>query len=65
MRNLFLITLAICLCFSCKQFVEQEDPYHWIPLMVTATAYNFTLEQTSYEHSKIMAWGDSIKPGVK
>ncbi|MFT6934106.1 MAG: 3D (Asp-Asp-Asp) domain-containing protein [Maribacter sp.] len=65
MRNPFLIILAICLCFSCKQYVEQEDPYHWIPLTVMATAYNSTPGQTSYEHAKITAWGDSIKPGVK
>jgi 3D (Asp-Asp-Asp) domain-containing protein len=30
-----------------------------------ATAYNSTPGQTSYEHAKITAWGDSIKPGVK
>jgi 3D (Asp-Asp-Asp) domain-containing protein len=32
---------------------------------VTATAYNSVAWQTSYEHPKITAWGDSIKPGVK
>ena len=42
-----------------------EDKYHWIPLKVTATAYNSLPYQTSYEHPAITAWGDSIKPGVK
>ncbi|MFS4468306.1 3D domain-containing protein [Maribacter sp. 2210JD10-5] len=39
--------------------------YEWIPMEVTATAYNSVPSQTSYEHPKITAWGDSIKPGVK
>ncbi len=39
--------------------------YEWIPMEVTATAYNSVAWQTSYEHPQITAWGDSIKPGVK
>lgn len=39
--------------------------YEWIPMEVTATAYNSVSWQTSSEHPKITAWGDSIKPGVK
>lgn len=39
--------------------------YDWIPIEVTATAYNSVSWQTSYEHPRITAWGDSIKPGVK
>jgi 3D (Asp-Asp-Asp) domain-containing protein len=65
MRYSFLFSLAICFCFSCNQSVEQQDPYHWVPLTVTATAYNSIPGQTSYEHPEITAWGDSIKPGVK
>ena len=39
--------------------------YDWIPMEVTATAYNSTPGQTSYEHPEITAWGDSITPGVQ
>ena len=42
-----------------------EDKYDWVPLKVTATAYNSVPYQTSYEHPAITAWGDSIKPGQK
>lgn len=42
-----------------------DDKYDWIPLNVTATAYNSLPYQTSYEHPAITAWGDSIKPGKK
>lgn len=42
-----------------------DDKYDWIPLNVTATAYNSLPYQTSYEHPAITAWGDSIKPGNK
>ncbi len=42
-----------------------DTKYDWIPLNVTATAYNSLPYQTSYEHPAITAWGDSIKPGQK
>lgn len=50
---------------SCKSGVKDAIVYDWIPLEVTATAYNSVTWQTSYEHPKITAWGDSIEPGVK
>jgi 3D (Asp-Asp-Asp) domain-containing protein len=62
------IALFICICcllFGCKEEVKDIVRYDWIPLEVTATAYNSTPAQTSYEHPKITAWGDSITPGVK
>jgi 3D (Asp-Asp-Asp) domain-containing protein len=65
MRKPLLVLLTICLCSSCKEKTKQEDPYQWLPLRVTATAYNSTPAQTSYEHPEITAWGDSITPGVK
>ena len=65
MRKYFFMMIVICLNTSCKESLEQEDAYHWLPLKVTATAYNSTPAQTSYEHPGITAWGDSIKPGVK
>ena len=65
MYRLILITASIVLLFSCKESVQVEDPYEWVPLTVTATAYNSVPEQTSYEHPEITAWGDSITPGVK
>ncbi len=65
MCKVILVLLAICLCCSCKESVEQEDVYQWLPLIVSSTAYNSTPAQTSYEHPGITAWGDSIKPGVK
>lgn len=63
-RPTFILAFTLLLA-SCKNSMEQEDPYHWHPLTVTATAYNSTPAQTSYEHPAITAWGDSIKPGVK
>lgn len=54
-------------CFAalgCKND-SLDEKYDWIPLKVTATAYNSLPYQTSYEHPAITAWGDSIKPGLK
>ena len=62
-RNL-LLSFAL-ICFNCKQEKTVPDPFNWIPIEVTATAYNSTPKQTSYKHPKVTAWGDSIKPGVK
>lgn len=42
-----------------------DEKYDWIPLKVTATAYNSLPYQTSKDHPGITAWGDSIRPGVK
>ena len=56
---LFLLFLA---AISCK---KEEDEYVWIPMKVTATAYNSLPSQTSYIHPGITAWGDSLKPGMK
>lgn len=55
----FVLLLTV---ISCK---EKEDEYEWIPMKVTATAYNSLPSQTSYVHPGITAWGDSLKPGMK
>lgn len=65
MYRSILFLAGVLMIVACKDSQEQEDPYHWLPLKVTATAYNSTPAQTSYEHPAITAWGDSIKPGVK
>ncbi len=58
------IVFILVTTFSCKD-KPMDDKYNWVPLQVTATAYNSLPYQTSYEHPAIAAWGDSIKPGQK
>ncbi|MFC3973936.1 MULTISPECIES: 3D domain-containing protein [Maribacter] len=60
--KVFVISIFL-LALGCSPKVVEK--YEWIPLEVTATAYNSLPNQTSYEHPAITAWGDSIKPGVK
>lgn len=50
---------------GCRESEPLKPNYDWIPLQVTATAYNSVPGQTSHEHPTITAWGDSIKPGMK
>ncbi|WP_249356345.1 3D domain-containing protein [Maribacter sp. ACAM166] len=54
-------------CFAAFGCTDEtlDKKYDWIPLKVTATAYNSLPNQTSYEHPAIAAWGDSITPGLK
>lgn len=60
------IILIILLCsLACRSKDSLETDYLWVPLHVTATAYNSVPHQTSFEHPEITAWGDSIKPGLK
>ncbi|MEP2280019.1 hypothetical protein [Maribacter sp.] len=58
------ILVFLVIAFSCSD-KPVDDKYNWVPLEVTATAYNSLPYQTSYEHPAITAWGDSIKPGQK
>lgn len=60
-----IIILFISLAVICCADESLDEKYDWVPLQVTATAYNSLPYQTSYEHSAITAWGDSIKPGLK
>nr|WP_299534984.1 hypothetical protein [Ulvibacterium sp.] len=48
---------------SCSQ-PSVEKKYDWIPLEVTATAYNSLPSQTLGDPS-ITAWGDTLEPGKK
>lgn len=41
-----------------------EEKYNWIPLEVTATAYNSYPSQT-LGNPAITAWGDTLRPGTK
>ncbi|WP_339667070.1 hypothetical protein [Maribacter arcticus] len=60
-----IIILFISFTVICCIDKGLEEKYDWVPLQVTATAYNSIPYQTSYEHPAITAWGDSIKPGLK
>ncbi|MBD0776304.1 3D domain-containing protein [Maribacter sp. ANRC-HE7] len=62
-NNSLIGFLIISIFWGCKEDKE-EDPYVWIPLEVTATAYNSLPSQTN-EAPTITAWGDTLKPGVK
>ncbi len=58
------IIIILIIALSCSE-KPMDDKYNWVPINVTATAYNSLPYQTSYEHPAITAWGDSIKPGQK
>ena len=62
-NNKLIGFLIISIFWGCKEDKE-EDPYVWIPLEVTATAYNSLPSQTN-EAPTTTAWGDTLKPGVK
>jgi 3D (Asp-Asp-Asp) domain-containing protein len=51
----------IGLSVGCK---EEEEKLTWIPLRVTATAYNSIISQTN-SVPNVAAWGDTLKPGMK
>lgn len=59
----FTLIVALCLFLSCNE-TKKMDPYVWIPLEVTATAYNSVISQTLGE-ANITAWGDTLVPGMK
>ncbi|WP_422080229.1 3D domain-containing protein [Ulvibacterium sp.] len=56
--GIFTITLI-----SCNGPIVEEK-YKWIPLEVTATAYNSFPSQT-LGNPAITAWGDTLVPGTK
>lgn len=57
---------VIFICTSCNEIekVEKKDPYLWIPLQVSVTAYNSVPWQTD-SLPTLAAWGDTLKPGMK
>lgn len=63
--KLFLGFVFAIIALNCKEEVKVvEDQHIWIPLEVTATAYNSFKYQTS-DNPNITAWGDSLIPGMK
>ncbi|MFT4611861.1 MAG: 3D (Asp-Asp-Asp) domain-containing protein [Glaciecola sp.] len=58
----FAIVIIGLVVFSCKK--EEQNPYEWKSIKVTATAYNSLAYQTS-SNPHITAFGDSLKPGLK
>ena len=59
----FNLIIVLCLFLGCNEN-KKIDPYVWIPLEVTATAYNSFGYQTS-GNPNITAWGDTLVPGMK
>ena len=59
----FNLIIVLCLFLGCNE-TKKIDPYVWIPLEVTATAYNSLGYQTSGDPN-ITAWGDTLVPGMK
>lgn len=59
----FYLIIVLCLFLSCNE-AKKKDPYDWITLKVTATAYNSVKSQTSGAPN-ITAWGDTLVPGMK
>tara|TARA_B100000809_G_scaffold266348_1_gene328632 strand:- start:509 stop:1060 length:552 start_codon:yes stop_codon:yes gene_type:complete len=58
----FVIVIIGLIIFRCKK--EEQNPYEWKTIKVTATAYNSLAYQTS-SNPHITAFGDSLKPGLK
>jgi 3D (Asp-Asp-Asp) domain-containing protein len=62
MQKKCLIILLFLIIWSCKE--TEDSKYTWLPLKVTATAYNSLAYQTN-SNPHITAFGDSLKPGLK
>ncbi len=63
MRNSFR-TFSIVFGTLLLSCAEEVDPYVWMPVEVTATAYNSVPSQTQGSPA-IAAWGDSLKPEIR
>ncbi len=59
----FNLIVVLYLLISCSD-TKKIDPHVWIPLEVTATAYNSVKSQT-FGVPNITAWGDTLVPGMK
>ncbi|MGB5434811.1 MAG: hypothetical protein WBM98_02890 [Maribacter sp.] len=53
----FIVFLLMVSLTGCKE--KKEDSYVWLPMEVTATAYNSVKSQTN-EQPTITAWGDTL-----
>ncbi|MCB0444329.1 MAG: 3D domain-containing protein [Gelidibacter sp.] len=62
MQKKYLILIMLLFIWSCKE--TEDSKYTWLPLKVTATAYNSLAYQTN-SNPHITAFGDSLKPGLK
>lgn len=60
----FRIIVLALLILSCSEDKKKEPEHYWNGVMVTASAYNSTVAQTS-KNPTITAFGDSLTPGVK
>lgn len=64
--GLGLISCALVLFFvACKPKPIESPTHQWIPLTVTASAYNSVSWQTDSISPAVAAWGDTLKPGMK
>ena len=59
----FNLIVVLNLFISCNE-TKKIDPHVWIPLEVTATAYN-SVESQTLGMPNITAWGDTLVPGMK
>lgn len=62
MQKKYVIIIIVLFIWSCKE--TEASKYTWLPLKVTATAYNSLAYQTD-SNPHITAFGDSLKPGLK
>lgn len=66
MKHLFfkiVMLLVFTIIYSCST-QKPEDPYEWVGLEVTASAFNSVVWQTDGYPTQA-AWGDTLKPGMK
>ena len=59
-----LVCLGLIFLASGCADPKGEDPFIWLPLQVTVTAYNDTPAQTDSLSPGIAAWGDTLRPGM-
>jgi len=64
MFNKIYISLLIAFIGLSVGCMEEEEKFTWIPLKVTATAYNSVVAQTK-KVPNVAAWGDTLRPGMK
>ena len=62
-NNSLIGLLLVSFIWGCEE-EKKEDPYIWMPIEVTATAYNSVQSQTN-EMPNVTAWGDTLVPGLK
>ena len=60
-----LSSILLLFLTYCKQKPTEAPQHQWIPLTVTASAYNSVAWQTDSISPAVAAWGDTLKPGMK